>query len=112
MIQLTKHLWLKADEHCYIVGKPVESRGKGAELRNPRYYPTMARAVSGVLSTALRQGVADGSITTLREFIQEQARLQTEFEKLIAPLGGGQVSESGTIQTATGKPPRAGGRKE
>ena len=35
MIQLTKDLWLKADEHCYIVGKPVESRGKGTELRNP-----------------------------------------------------------------------------
>lgn len=98
MIQLTKDLWLKADEHCYIVGKPVKSRGKGTELRNPRYYHTMARAVSGALSTALRQGVADGSITTLREFIQEQTRLQAEFEKLLAPLGGGSVSELGTAE--------------
>lgn len=86
MIQLTKDLAATADENQYIVGQPRQRVGRGTVLRNPRYYPTMARAVSGALSTALRQGVADGSITTLREFIQEQERLRGELEKLLAPL--------------------------
>lgn len=86
MIQLTKDLAMTADEHCYIVGKPRQGRGKGAELRSPTYHPTAAQAVSAALSRTMRQGVADGSITTLRQFIQEQERLRAELETLIAPL--------------------------
>ena len=93
MIQLTKDLLLKADEHCYIVGKPVESRGKGTELRSPRYYTTVSQAVSNTLAIVLRQGVSDGSITTLRQFIQEQERLRRELENLVAPLDSGTGKE-------------------
>lgn len=86
MIQLTESLWLKADDCCYVVGNRRERRGKGEELRNPTYYSTAAQAVEGALIRAMRQGVKDGSITSLREFIQEQERLHAELEKLIAPL--------------------------
>lgn len=89
MIQLTKDLWMKADEYQYIVGKPVKSRGNGTELRNPRYYPTVAQAVSATLEITLRKGVADGSITPLREFIREQERQRTALAELVAPLAPG-----------------------
>ena len=49
----------------------------------------MAQAVSATLARAMRQGVADGSITALRQFIQEQERLRAELEKLVAPLDDG-----------------------
>ena len=93
MIQLTKDLWLKADEYCYIVGKPRQDRGKSVELRSPTYYTTATQAVSGACARALRQGVADGSITTLREFIREQERLRAELETLIAPLDSGEARQ-------------------
>lgn len=43
----------------------------------------------GSLATAMRMAVEDGSITTLREFIQEQERQYSALEKLIMPLEGG-----------------------
>lgn len=95
MIQLTKDLAMSADENQYIVGtlnkkrcEGVQGECKANKLLNTRYYPTVAQAVAGALRRAVRQGVADGSITTLRQFIQEQERLQTELEKLVAPLDG------------------------
>ncbi len=86
MIQLTKDLAMTADKRCYIVGKPRKAVGRGQELRNPTYHTTAAQAVSAALKRAMRKGVADGSITTLQQFVQEQQRLKTELEKLIAPL--------------------------
>lgn len=94
MIQPTKDLWMDADEHCYIVGKPRQSADKVVRLDKPTYYTTMAQAVSGACARAMRQGVADGNITTLREFIQEQERLQAEFERLILPLDSGEARQS------------------
>lgn len=90
MIQLTKDLVVNADELCYIVGKPCKTRGKGLELRNRTYHTTAVQAVQSALLRTMRQGVADGSITTLRQFIEEQQRLQAELERLIAPLEPGQ----------------------
>jgi len=86
MIQLTNELYMTADDHCYIVGKPRKGRGKGVELRNPTYYSTAAQALTGALNRAMRQSVADGSITTLREFAQELERQRLAFEKAITPL--------------------------
>lgn len=37
MIQLTEDLYMDADDHCYIVGKPRKSRGNGTELRNQEF---------------------------------------------------------------------------
>lgn len=45
--------------------------------------------MSAALARAMRKGVADGSITTLRQFIQEQEKLRAELEMLIAPLESG-----------------------
>lgn len=86
MIQLTKDLWLSADDYCYIVGKPEHSADKPVRIRKPTHHATAAQAVSAALNRALRMGVADGSITTLRQFVQEQKRLRSELEALVAPL--------------------------
>lgn len=86
MIQLTKGLAMTADEHCYIVGQPRQRADKGTVLRKPTYHPTAAQAVSAALDRTLRQGVADGTITTLRQFAQEQERQRTELEKALHKL--------------------------
>lgn len=93
MIRLAQNLALTADDHCYILGKPAKPRGKSCELSNRSYHTTPAQAVSAAVLRAMRQGVADGSIVTLRQFITEQARLQAELERLIAPLEGSQDRE-------------------
>lgn len=77
---------MTADEHNYIVGKPTQRKGKGVELTNPTYYPTAAQAVYGALQRVLRQGVADGTITTLRQFVEGQEHQRAEMERLLAPL--------------------------
>lgn len=86
MIQLTKDFAMTADQHCYMVGKLRVSRGKHGALREPTYYSTAAQAVQGALSRVMRQGVADESITSLRQFIEEQRRLKAELQTLIEPL--------------------------
>ena len=86
MIQLTDDLVMIADDHCYIVGTPRERPGRPVEICNPTYYTTAGQAVHGALNRAIRQGVRDGNITTLREFIQEQERQRVKLEKRIASL--------------------------
>ena len=86
MIQLTKDFAMTADNHCFIVGRPRQRVGKALEMLEPSYYPTAVQAVQGTLNRVMRQGVADGSITTLRQFIQEQERLRGELQSVIKPL--------------------------
>ncbi len=86
MIQLTKDIVMIADRHCYIIGKPRERPGRPLEVQELTYYTTAAQAVQDALNRAMRQSVADGSITTLRQFIEEQERLKKEFQTLIKPL--------------------------
>lgn len=38
MIQLTKRLVMKADKHCYIVGEARQRAGRGAQIKEPKYY--------------------------------------------------------------------------
>lgn len=90
MIQITKDLVVSADGHSYIIGKPFKNGSGGFSIRDATYHSSISDAVQNVLKRALRQGVAYGAITTLRQFIDEQARLQAELERLIAPLEGGQ----------------------
>lgn len=107
MIQLTKNLAMIADDHCYIVGKPKQRPGRPLEIENPTYYTTAAQAVQGALNRAMRQAVKDGSVTTLRDFIQEQDRQRAELEKLITPLDGAEnpcrTREKGGPAAGTGK---------
>lgn len=86
MVQLTKELAMTADNHCFIVGRPRQRVGKALEMMEPSYYSTAAQAVQGALNRAMRKGVADGSITTLHQFIEEQERLKAELQSMIKPL--------------------------
>ena len=89
MIQLTENLAVIADDLQYIVGKPVQRERNGTtvtEIRRPRYYPTLAGAVRGAVSQAMRDKVASEEITPLREFLAESGRMQAEFENMLKPL--------------------------
>lgn len=86
MIQLTKDIAMIADDHCYSIGRPRQRKGRAVTLKDPKYYSTVDKAVQGALNWAMRMSVADGSITTLREFIDEQERLKSELQKLVEPL--------------------------
>lgn len=87
MIQLTDNLFVTADERNYIVGKPRGKASKGSLLLSP-YFTTMAQAVRYAVSQALKERVANDQITTLRQFLEEQERLQTDFIKKLEPLEG------------------------
>ena len=94
MIELLNGLVLIADERCYIVGKPRQKPDKGIAIDQPTYHTSVAQAAQSALDRTMRQHVKDGSITTLRQFIEEQAKLQFELQRLIAPLDSGQVRQS------------------
>lgn len=85
---------MTADEHCFVVGKPRQRAGRAVEIQSPTYYSTAAQAVRGALLRAMRQAVADGSVTTLRGFLTTQGRIQADFQRLIAPLSVGEGWES------------------
>ena len=90
MIQLTDKIVIAADEHQYIVGKPTQKQAKDGTSRTginkPRYYTTLAAALESAISQAMRDGVYNGDITTLRDFRTELKRMQDEFARLIEPL--------------------------
>lgn len=81
MIQLTDNLVVTADQYQYIVGTPREDGVKHGKLRNPRYYSTLAGAVKGAVSQAMRKRVEDGTITTLRGWLDEYRKITDEFTK-------------------------------
>lgn len=83
MIYLTDEIALTADSMQYIVGKPVERPGKGVEMKDPKYCHKLSTALQMAVAVCVRAGVADGSITELRQVVAEQTRLEQEFsEKL------------------------------
>lgn len=93
MIQLSNNLAMTADDHGYIVGKPRQKPDKGIVLDNPTYYTTVPQAVQGALDRGMRQAVADGCVTTLGQFIEEQERQMERLKKLLAPLEGGKARQ-------------------
>ena len=86
MIELISGFVLTADECCYSVGVPVQDKAGTIRIRTPKYYGTMEQAVQGTLERSLRQRVAAGEITTLRQFAAELDRQRTELAKQLAPL--------------------------
>lgn len=86
MIELTKNLAIVADGHCYAVGKPVKKQSGDVFIQKPRYYSTMADALRGSISIALCNSVTDGTITSLRQFMDEQQRLTEQIKTLLTPL--------------------------
>lgn len=89
MIELPEGLAIISDEHCYIVGTPRESRGRGVEIKNPKYYASMDQAVQGALALILRLKVKNGEITTLRQFLDEQASLNQKLRDMLTPQNSG-----------------------
>lgn len=86
MIQLTDNLVVTADQYQYIVGTPRTRPDKGITIDKPRYYTTLAGAVKGTLSQALRDKVPDGTVTTLRGWLDEYQKITDEFTELVKPL--------------------------
>jgi hypothetical protein len=87
MIRLTDNLVITADEHQYIVGRPPERRDKAGnvstEIKNPSYCTSLSSALKNAVMRAMREGVAANKITTLRQYLDEQQRLQDSFERSI-----------------------------
>lgn len=83
MIHLIGDYYMKADNLSFIVGKPRKGMGRGCELADKRYYPTVAQAVSSTAEYALRDGIAAGSITTLKEAVEELHRMKDEIRAAI-----------------------------
>lgn len=90
MIKLTDKLFVTADAYSYVLGTPYEGKDKQGNdvqlMRNTTYYSTLAGAVQSAISKTIKSGVANGEITTLKEFIAEQKKLQSDLEKMIDPL--------------------------
>ena len=84
MIQITDNLAIIADANCYIVGKPVKKRDGSVFIRDPKYYSTIGQALRGTVNIALRTAVSDGTITTLRQFVNEHERLEGVLQDLLA----------------------------
>lgn len=83
MIMLTDEIGITADSMQYIVGKPTQQPAGGVKMVKARYYADLGAALRAVVADCVRAGVADGSITELRQIVTEQARLEQEFsEKL------------------------------
>ena len=86
MIYLTDNLVLVADEHCYIIGKPRQRPDKGTVLDAATYHRDIRCAVLSAIDRSLRSAVKDGSITTLRQFLDEEERLTAKLKDLLVPL--------------------------
>lgn len=86
MIFLTDDLVLVADEHCYVVGKPRQRPDKGLIIDSPTYHKDINCAVLSAVERSLRSKIRDGSITTLRQFLDEQARLTSQLKELLTPM--------------------------
>lgn len=86
MIKLTDKIAVTADQHQYIVFTPCFSVTGAVRMLKPRYYTTLAGAVKGALSQALRDKVADGTVTTLRGWLDEYQKITDEFTELVKPL--------------------------
>lgn len=79
MIHLIGDYYMVADKNSYTVGKAEESRSKRFFKPGARYYPTLASAVAGTAEIALRDKIAAGEITTLKDAVEELRRIKGEI---------------------------------
>lgn len=89
MIKLTNDLYISSDERQYILGKPRQRSAEGGEritLDFPTYHAKIADALKAATSRIIRDKVADGSITTLNEYITELRQINDEFTQKLLPL--------------------------
>ena len=86
MIEITKDLAIISDGRCFTVGKPIYKQSGEVFIQKPRYYSDVRQALRGALSIAVCNGVAAGTITELRQLVEEQERLTAQLKELLAPL--------------------------
>lgn len=89
MIYLTDGIALTADRDQYVVGTPKERLVEGNKtimMKNPRYFSNLSNALDEAVSQAVRLKIEDESITTLRDVVSEQKRLQEHFAEQIKHL--------------------------
>lgn len=91
MFHLIGEYYLTADPNCYIIGKPLERRGKGIEMKSARYFTTLPAAVSAAVNLALRDKIQTERIQSLEEAVDEMQRLKAELETAVSR----QMSEQG-----------------
>lgn len=88
MIELPGGYAMDAYEYGYRVGKLYVRKKNGvANLRNVTYHATPAFAIENALQRVIRDRVADGSITTLSELLEEMNAQRTKFEIILEPMG-------------------------
>ncbi len=86
MIHLIGDYYMTADKKpgcSYVVGIPRQTEDKRIIMRQTRYYSTLARAVAETAEIALRDKIAAGEITTLKEAVEELHRMKDEIRAAI-----------------------------
>lgn len=86
MIHLIGDYYMTADTKSgcsYVVFKARERSSKGAKWDRARYYTTLASAVAETAEIALRDKIAAGEITTLKEAVEELHRMKDEIRAAI-----------------------------
>lgn len=86
MFHLIGEYYLTADPNCYIIGKPLERRGKGIEMKSARYFTTLSAAVSAAVNLALRDKIQTERIQSLQEAVDEMQRLKAELETAVSGM--------------------------
>ena len=87
MIQLPGGYAMTADETCYMVGVPYKRKKDGREdLTKKLYYTSLSSAMSGTLQRIIRERVAAGDITEMRQLVAEVEKLRVELDTLLRSL--------------------------
>ena len=83
MISLPGGLAITADRNCYRLGR--SSKG-GERLWDVTYHNDMQETVRATVRRLMRKQVEDGTITTLRGWLDEYKKITDEFTKRLEPL--------------------------
>ncbi len=86
MLHLIEDYYMTADKKpgcSYVVGIPRQTEDKRIIMRQTRYYSTLAHAVAETAEIALHDKIAAGSITTLKEAVEELHRMKDEIRAAI-----------------------------
>lgn len=86
MFHLIGEYYLTADPHQFIIGKPVERRGKGIEMKSARYCATLPAAVSAAANLALREGISSGEVASLQDAVTQMQRISDELKAAVSAM--------------------------
>ena len=86
MFHLIGEYYLTADPNCYIIGKPLERRGKGIGLKSAGYFTALPAAVGAAVNLALRDKIQTERIQSLQEAVDEMQRLKAELEAAVSGM--------------------------